>query len=978
MGSVFEVRSRLTGASYAAKTVNRPEDQAARERFRREAELLARVDRHAGIVKVHAFGEAQDGTLYLILDLVRGESLEAVMTRERRLEPRRAAEIARGVAAALGHAHALGITHRDVKPANILLEQDGTPRLTDFGLATARDVERLTRTGTFLGTMSYCSPEQATGSPTTPASDVFALGCVLFHALTGRTPIVAETSVEHVARLAGDEPLDPVRGLEPEVPKALDAIVARALAKDPEERYADGGALAQDLERFLAGEDVTFVPARRRRRIAWLVLAGSAVTAGALATVVAVTIHGRRESARSALAAAREALARARSLSARLNPSPGEVSLARDEMGRARRERDLAASAGAEPDETLDRDLAAILPDLALTEARGALARGDAAAALAALDAVPGAPEALTVPARIVRARALLRLGRPREALREVERRGGIEALEIEGDACMALDEPVPAARAYSRALELAPPAAARRLRARRGGAASLAGDEATARGDLTVLLGDRVALPRDAEAIAAIASIAPALYRRALAATSDEARERDLDAAGKLGPPPPALRTEVARAWIAQATADGERWNTGRLQAPTLTDVDVERFHRILALARRARAIDPTASLRGLEQPLQLLRSVVTGQGDVPRIEAIARALLVDFPDEPHMLYIFAWSKREASGDAFLEGRAALFRALDTVEDFAPGDEPPRAFLVDVLTAIFNPFLVRDGGQSIDMERLRRGVERADSVDSWRDLANLFWKRLHDRARALECLDRAVTARSAVGRLPSPEETLARRVDRLVRAGDLDAALAIARDFHEKFNESSGGVETLARLLLRARLWDEALALVDLARVEGRLLWGVIRALSKRGRAAEARALAARQKPSDEAVAPTEALLAVDEAERRIDALLGEGKRDEALELARETQRTARCLDGTALLASVLNRCERPEEVLRLVDRDKEQAPRAFVERGLALVKLGKLDAARQLVETLETNELACEARPIAAALAAAGKVQR
>src|SRR5262249_37408316 len=142
-----------------------------RERFRRESELLARCDRHPGIVKVHALGETSEGLLYIIMDLVEGASLDRLLEQER-LSPRRTAEIYRDVARALGHAHALGIVHRDVKPTNVLLDAQGTPKLTDFGLATTCDLETLTRTKTFVETFLYCAPEQVVGNGTVrPSTD---------------------------------------------------------------------------------------------------------------------------------------------------------------------------------------------------------------------------------------------------------------------------------------------------------------------------------------------------------------------------------------------------------------------------------------------------------------------------------------------------------------------------------------------------------------------------------------------------------------------------------------------------------------------------------------------------------------------------------------------------------------------------------------------------------------------------------------
>jgi serine/threonine-protein kinase len=282
MGVVFEVEHRGTGARYAAKVVKEAGDARARERFKREAELLARVDRHPGIVKIHSFGEAQDGNLYMILDLVQGESLDKMLARAGTVEPRAAAALARAVALALGAAHTQGIVHRDVKPANILVEAaSGEPRLADFGIAAARDLDRLTRTGAFVGTVAYVAPEQARGAAGSPASDVWSLGAVLFELLAGRAPIAGSTPLEIFDALLTDAPIGDVRKLRPEVPAPLAAIVARALEKDPARRPADGATLAAELDAFLAGRAPRATRGARGRRaaalgVAILLLAGAA------------------------------------------------------------------------------------------------------------------------------------------------------------------------------------------------------------------------------------------------------------------------------------------------------------------------------------------------------------------------------------------------------------------------------------------------------------------------------------------------------------------------------------------------------------------------------------------------------------------------------------------------------------------------------------------------------------------------------
>ncbi len=293
MGAVFEARHRTTGVVYAAKLVLAAGDARARERFRREAELLARCDRHPGIVRVHSFGETESGQLYMILDLVEGESLEAKLEREKTLEPLAAARLVRAVARALGAAHAKGVVHRDVKPSNVLLDAaTGEPRLTDFGLAAARDLERLTRTGALVGTLGFLSPEQAWGKRVTPASDVFSLGCVLFYLLAGSAPVEGDTPIAYMSRLTAAAPVPGVRSLAPHVPAALAALLARMLDKDPARRPPDGEALARELDAFLA-EPGAAAKERRPRGAKGLVL-GAAV-ALLLAGVVALARPGLDE-----------------------------------------------------------------------------------------------------------------------------------------------------------------------------------------------------------------------------------------------------------------------------------------------------------------------------------------------------------------------------------------------------------------------------------------------------------------------------------------------------------------------------------------------------------------------------------------------------------------------------------------------------------------------------------------------------------
>jgi protein kinase-like protein len=230
--------------------IARDADLAAR--FRREA-LAATVLRHPNIVACLDTGT--DGDLpYLVMDLVEGEDLAARLRRSGRLAPAAAARIGLDVARALGVAHLRGIVHRDIKPGNILLAADGRAMVTDFGIARLAIDAEAARPGTTLGSVHYFSPEQARGATTTPASDVYCLGLVLFEALTGARAFSGDTSdAIALARIGAAAPSP--QATRPEVPADLDAIVRTALAPDSDDRYPNGNAMAGALEAAVAATD---------------------------------------------------------------------------------------------------------------------------------------------------------------------------------------------------------------------------------------------------------------------------------------------------------------------------------------------------------------------------------------------------------------------------------------------------------------------------------------------------------------------------------------------------------------------------------------------------------------------------------------------------------------------------------------------------------------------------------------------------
>jgi hypothetical protein len=271
MGVVFLARDPA-GRDVALKTLL-AFDPHGLARFRREAEALAALD-HPGIVKVHAAGEA-DGRPYLVCELIEGARPFDVATASLPLDDR--ARLVRDACRALGHAHAQGIVHRDVKPDNLLVGADGRVRVTDFGLALLEDRERLTRTGAMVGTPLMMAPEQLTASRSAagPAADVWSLGVVLYQALTGALPFDGQTLPELCARIDAARPVPP-RQRARAVSASLEAVCLRALARAPTERWADGSAMADALDAALRGERVTGPRRRGRWRAALLASAGLA------------------------------------------------------------------------------------------------------------------------------------------------------------------------------------------------------------------------------------------------------------------------------------------------------------------------------------------------------------------------------------------------------------------------------------------------------------------------------------------------------------------------------------------------------------------------------------------------------------------------------------------------------------------------------------------------------------------------------
>ena len=259
MGIVYRARQLGLDRPVAVKILAPTQDNGSRgrERFLQEARAAARID-HPHAVRVLAVGE-HEGLAYLVMDWVEGETLAALLRRRtgRPASHKEAATLCAKVARALHAAHAQGIVHRDVKPANILVDVHGEPRLADFGLAKDVAAATLTATGEWVGSPAYASPEQITGQRKIGApADVWSLAVVLYECLTLARPFPGETVESVTRRILGDEPVPP-RRRDASIPPPLEAICLKALAKNPAGRYQDMAAFAADLEAFVRGEAVS-------------------------------------------------------------------------------------------------------------------------------------------------------------------------------------------------------------------------------------------------------------------------------------------------------------------------------------------------------------------------------------------------------------------------------------------------------------------------------------------------------------------------------------------------------------------------------------------------------------------------------------------------------------------------------------------------------------------------------------------------
>ena len=249
MGEVFEAYDTTKGRTVALKILaaQLSNDEGFRARFQRESQAAA-ILQEPHVIPIHDWGEI-DGNLYIDMRLVKGRTLDD-MLKKAPLEPPRAVDIVRQVGAALDAAHGEGLIHRDVKPQNIIVTADDFAYLVDFGIAEARGDTRLTATGTQIGTLNYMAPERFSGRQVTHEVDVYSLACVLFEALTGDLPFPGDDVEQQLAAHIASPPPRPT-DVDPRVPSGFDAVIARGMAKDPDDRYGSAGGLGRAAQRAL-------------------------------------------------------------------------------------------------------------------------------------------------------------------------------------------------------------------------------------------------------------------------------------------------------------------------------------------------------------------------------------------------------------------------------------------------------------------------------------------------------------------------------------------------------------------------------------------------------------------------------------------------------------------------------------------------------------------------------------------------------
>jgi len=262
-------------------------DPTLAQRFQREARAAAGLS-HANVVTVYDAGDA-GGQMFIAMELVEGRPLDDFLRRER--DPRAQAALIEKVARAVHHAHEQGIVHRDLKPGNVLVTRAGEPKVADFGLARpVAPGPALTESGQTLGTPAYMAPEQVLGGPVSPRTDVYALGVILYEALTGSTPHTGQTAMDYYQKAVSEEPAAP-RSVNPRLDAGIETIAMKAIEKEPERRYASAAAMADDLRRWLAGEPILARPLSAFGRL-WRRATKHPALLGACAAIVLAAVLG--------------------------------------------------------------------------------------------------------------------------------------------------------------------------------------------------------------------------------------------------------------------------------------------------------------------------------------------------------------------------------------------------------------------------------------------------------------------------------------------------------------------------------------------------------------------------------------------------------------------------------------------------------------------------------------------------------------
>ena len=296
MAIVYRALDQKTGREVAVKLL-RPEferDEEFVRRFSHEAKAAAQVA-HENIVNMLDVGF--DGVPYIVMEFVRGQTLKDLIRSVGSIPPRQAVAMALRILAALDHAHRNNIVHRDIKPQNILVDESGMIKVADFGIARVTNSSTMTATGdgSFFGSVHYISPEQARGEKADEKSDLYSVGVVLYEMLTGQVPFDSESAVSIAIKHIGETPRS-IRELKPELPRALEQILQKALSKDPADRYQSASEMAADLKRSLTNPRGGFVrnpvmDAQRRKARVRNALAGLLLAAvlGAMVLIIVKT-----------------------------------------------------------------------------------------------------------------------------------------------------------------------------------------------------------------------------------------------------------------------------------------------------------------------------------------------------------------------------------------------------------------------------------------------------------------------------------------------------------------------------------------------------------------------------------------------------------------------------------------------------------------------------------------------------------------